>query len=131
MDALECSIFGRTPAEALRRSLSVSDLALTVVIDGRPEAMLGVAAVSLIDQLGSPWMLGTDETKRHPRAFLTAGHALIEQMQALHPRLMNYTHEDNAASIRWLTHLGFDFPGEAVYVDGHRLVKFTKGFDVV
>ena len=126
MDALECSIFGRTPAEGLERSVNVSDMAVTCVIDGRPQAMLGVAALSLIDDTGSPWLLGTTELRRHARLFVTAAPPLIAAMQERYSRLTNYVHADNRVSIRWLGKLGFDFPGEVAYVGEHKLLKFTR-----
>jgi RimJ/RimL family protein N-acetyltransferase len=126
MDALECEIFGRTPAEGLERSLGVSDMAVTCVIDGRTQAMLGVAGLSLIDDMGSPWLLGTSELRRHARLFATAAPALIKAMHERYSRLTNYVHADNLVSIRWLSRLGFDFPGEVAYVGEHKLLKFTR-----
>lgn len=126
MDALECSVFGRTPREALERSLSVSDMAATCVIDGKPQAMLGVAALSLIDDLGSPWLLGTTELRRHARLFVKAGPPMVAAMHERFSRLMNYTHADNRVSIAWLSRLGFDFPGEVAYVGEHKLLKFVR-----
>jgi hypothetical protein len=131
MDALECSIFGRAPHEALERSVMVSDMAMTCVIDGRPEAVLGVAAISLIDDLGSPWLLGTVDLRRHARLFAEAGPPIVAVMQERFSRLKNFTHKDNAVSIRWLTRLGFDFPGETVHIGGHTLLKFTREVPIV
>lgn len=104
----------------------ISDMAVTCVIDGRPEGMLGVAALSVIDDLGSPWLLGTTELRRHARPFLEAGPPMVAAMHERFSRLVNYVHIDNRASIRWLSRLGFDFPGELAYVGGHKLLKFTR-----
>ena len=52
MDVKECEVFGHSPKQALRLALIRSHLAWTVMIDGRPEAMMGATTVSLLDSVG-------------------------------------------------------------------------------
>jgi hypothetical protein len=90
-----------TPEAALLLSLSVSPLAWTGRVDGRPECMFGAG------NGGVPWLLGTDAVERHALAFLRSNPAYVARMQARFGRLSNWVDARNATSIRWLRWLGF------------------------
>ena len=126
-DIAECAAVGHSPKAALRSSLRASTFALTIMLDGRPVAMLGVTPVSAIEGLGAPWMLGTDEVLKGARQFLVFGPRIIQSMQREWPKLQNYVGAENWNAIRVLRALGFDVAGETVVIGGmaHRL--FTKG----
>src|SRR4051812_32340941 len=69
-DRIEVEAFSHSPKEALRLGLRASVDAFTVMIDGKPEGMMGLRPTNILDREGCPWMLGTDELYRHPRAWL-------------------------------------------------------------
>jgi len=125
-DVAEVEAFGRTPKEALRLGLRGSSLAATVKVDGRPEAMLGVAPVSVIEGVGRPWMLGTDAVPRCARALLADGHAVIGEMRRRFRRLENWVSADNAPAIRLLRRWGFEVGAEAMTVSGVDFVLFWR-----
>lgn len=125
IDRLECSISGRTPKQALRASLMASTLAWTVKIDGRPEAMFGVATTSLLEREGSPWLLLTDAGAKHAKALVRDGRRYSDLMQLEYLTLRNNVHADNHAACRWLAHLGYTL-GEPFDMGGHPMRSFER-----
>jgi hypothetical protein len=125
IDRKECAIMGRTPKQALRLSLHASYAAWTAKVDGRPEAMFGVASVSLLGGEGSPWLLMTDEATRHARALLVEGRRYSDMMQRVFPVLANNVHADNAVAIRWLSRLGYTL-GPVFDMAGHPMRAFER-----
>lgn len=125
IDKLECAIMGRTPKQALRLALQGSSLAWTAKIDGRPEAMFGVAAVSLIDREGSPWLLLTDEGARHAKALVRDGRRYSDLIQMEYSVLKNFVHADNHSACRWLVRLGYTL-GEPFDMHGHPMRPFER-----
>ena len=106
-DVEECAWFGHTPREALRLGLASSQWAVTALVDGRPEAMLGVVAASVIESMGRPWMLGTDVVARHGCTLVKTGRDLVAAMLRGFRRLENEVGADNRAAVLWLERMGF------------------------
>lgn len=127
IDAAECRACGHTPKQALVTGLRGSTFALTVLLDGRPVAMLGVAPGSVIEGVGVPWLLGTDEVLKGARQFLTVGPRVIEAMRREWPVLRNYVGADNRRAIRTLKALQFDVSDEIVVVGGMEMRLFSLG----
>jgi len=127
IDAAECAAVGHTPKQALRSSLKASTFALTVLLDDRPVAMLGVTPYSVLEGIGSPWLLGTDEVLKGARQFLTVGPRVVEAMQREWPRLENYVGAENRQAIRVLHMLQFDVSPEVVLIGGVAMKLFSKG----
>jgi hypothetical protein len=128
IEKVELACGGMTPKGGLRASLQASEMAMTVTVDGRPEGIFGCAPVSLMDGLGRPWFLCTDEALKHRRAWLIDAPRFLAQMEAWYPRLENVVHAHNTSSIRWLQRLGFVIDDELRQVAGHPFRRFTKGF---
>lgn len=97
-----------SPEAALRRALKVSDVVWTGRYDGDLVCMFGVAPVSIITGVGSPWMVGTDLIEKHARPFLRANKTYIGHMLRKYPTLMNYADTENVVAVRWLEWLGFE-----------------------
>lgn len=127
IDRAECAAAGKTPKRALVDGLKQSTFALTVLLDDRPVAMLGVAPISVIEGLAAPWLLGTDEILKGARQFVTVGPRVIHAMQREWPRLQNYVGADNRAALRVLKLLGFDVANEIVIVGGMPMRLFSRG----
>lgn len=107
-DRLEVWASSRSDATtAVLRSVSVSTHAWVGYYDGRPVCVFGVAPLSMVSGEGTPWLLGTDELVRRPRAFLRRCHRYVAEMLAVYPILTNYVHDGNEASKAWLGWLGF------------------------
>lgn len=69
--------------------------------------VFGVCPLAGFPGVGTPWMLGTDALVRHRRKHITLPAPYIARMLDAFPRLVNYVHADNLASLRWLRRLGF------------------------
>ena len=76
-----------------------------------PIGMFGVSSPSILANIGTPWLLGTDEMLNIRHQFIRESMQYLDHMFALYPRLVNFIHIDNVASLRWLTWMGFDFDG--------------------
>lgn len=99
---------GRSPLDALRRSLALSVEAWSATAGGEPMCCWGVGSLDLLAGVGSPWLLGSDLVERHPLAFLRRTRPTIRRWLDLFPVLANHVDVRNALSVRWLGWLGFD-----------------------
>lgn len=116
---------GHSPMEALQEAVSKSQVGSTVLIDGEPVAIMGLAKGTVLTTVGAPWMLGTDVLFRHPRKMLEWGRTVVAAMLEDVDALVNYVHADNTASIRWLKRLGFSFGKHvAIGVNGEKFARF-------
>lgn len=111
----------------LTRAVSVSSRCWTgCAADGEPMTLFGVAPVSLLSGIGSPWMLGTDRAQKYAMAMVREGRKQILQMLVLYPSLINYVDVRNVRSVRWLRRLGFEIHApEPAGVYGLPFHKFT------
>lgn len=124
-DVMECAAFGRTPKSALRLGLVGSSQVLTAKLNGRPEAMMGIVVTNAIDRCGTPWMLGSDEIYRHPKAMLTLGPRVLAMWCDSSTTLSNLVSVENARSIRFLRRLSFRIGEEVTMVGGVPFLTFT------
>lgn len=124
IDRMEVAAFGRTPKRALRLGIMGSTIAMTAKVEGKPEAMFGVVPVSLLDGLGSPWFLGTDEVYRHGRELVAWGPELVGKMLDSSPHLSNVVMAANGRAIRLLRRWGFVMGDEAKMIGGHAFLDF-------
>lgn len=108
-DVAECWAGWRhTPAEAVTRSAAVSrDACYAGLADGVPLCVFGVGSATALSDLGSPWLLGTEDLPRHSRAFLRRNKAFVGHIRGEYSRLENYVDARNTLAIRWLKWLGF------------------------
>lgn len=107
-DRAEIRAYGHTDVlKQLTRSAAHSMLCWTAFIDGEVAAVLGVAPMSVMAGIGSPWMMGTPVLDAHSRVLVRETPRYIDQMLVAFPHLVNYVHAENTTSIRWLRRLGF------------------------
>lgn len=112
------------PSDAISRAVLLSSHCW-VAAGANPIAIFGIAPVSLLERIGSPWLLATDEAFEHPRALVTQGRRYIDQMRRSYSRLFNYVDARNDKSIRWLRRLGFVMqPAEPYGVEGEPFHRF-------
>lgn len=106
IDVLECRETGHTPKQALRSGLLLSDVPVTVELDGEPIAMFGIVPTSLTSGEGAIWFLGTEDVYTQGRAWLAEAKPWIERQPFR--VLRNRVHASNTRAIRLLRWLGFD-----------------------
>lgn len=125
IDRIECAALGHNPKEALRLSLRSSLFAWTAKVDGRPEAMFGASARSMLDGEGSPWLLLTDDAARQAKALVRLGRRYSDGLLLEFRTLRGNVHADNATAIRWLKHLGYAI-GDEFDVNGYPFRGFER-----
>lgn len=103
----------RDPDIALMRCVMISDKAWTVRMNGDMVCLFGVAPISLITGVGSPWMIATDDLEKYSFAFLGRCRQYVAEMLECYPTLINHVDARNEPSRLWLKWLGFkmqDYP---------------------
>ncbi len=101
-----------SPYKSLYRSMVSGGRTWTIVVDGVPVGMVGVAPASLISNTGRPWLLGSEELVSNKKLFLIMSTRILKTLTRGYDRLENYVSSENKASLLWLEKLGFSFGEE-------------------
>ena len=125
IDVLECQIMGHSAKTALRTGLLGSTIAWTVMIDGRPEAMMGATPINFMEGRGRPWLLMTDVAQKHAVTLVRLGRIYTQALHRHYPILENWVHDDNTTAIRWLARLGYAV-GSVDVIRGHPMRPFIR-----
>lgn len=125
-DVAECRALGKEPKAALRAAYAASSLSWTAMLEGRPEAMFGLACHDLMGGVGSPWLLGTEAVPKGARHLVRWGPHFVAAMQREYPRLENAVAAENAPAVRLLEALGFDIETETVVIGGMPFRRFSR-----
>jgi hypothetical protein len=109
-DLVECRAAGQPDVhKVLADGVTRSLLCWTITVDGEPGCMMGVAPLrTLLDDVGVPWMLGTDLIPQHRRAFMRTARPYILKMLGAFPHLLNFVHAENTTAVDWLRRMGFE-----------------------
>lgn len=119
---------GHTPAQALQNALAASAEAWTGLADGKVLCMFGVAKLSILGDMASPWMLSSEELPRHARAFLRVSRVVVARWRERYPHLVNFTDSRYKTAVRWLSWLGFTIhPAEPFGPDRVPFHRITIG----
>lgn len=113
---------------ALLESMRGSLRAYTVLVDGDPTILFGVAVHPDDAETGIPWCVATDGMFAVARQFLRFGPPVIDKMTGGFKRLCNVTSPSNVVIHRWLESLGFTLGPllPAAGVNGEDLLYFSK-----
>lgn len=97
-----------TGLEALAKSVKLSTLAWTALLDGEPEIMWGVAEYPVRDgSFGIVWLLSSDRMYEVKGRFLEESKNYVSVMNEVFDTIFNYVHAANVKSQKWLLGLGF------------------------
>ena len=99
-DKEELKASGSDPLEALSRGLQVSTMCKTVMIDGIPCLMFGVAPISALSGKGSPWLLGTDQIRQIRKWFISGCAPVVDEMLSYYPVLQQTNTRRSLLSFR-------------------------------
>jgi hypothetical protein len=92
----------------LRRCVNGSASAcMAISASGVPIAIGGVTTVSLLSNIGSPWLLATDDLQLHRSALVLLGRKYTAAMLEQYECLENAVDARNATSVAWLQRIGF------------------------
>lgn len=100
--------------DAVRHALAVSPHRWAMEVDGALALLGGVAPVSLVGGIGSPWLLGTTVLDRRGGVLTRVCLGYRDLALGLYPALVNYVDARNTTSIRWLKRLGFSVADQPV-----------------
>lgn len=114
----------------MRLSLRSSTWAITALLDGDPHAMFGISPISVIEDRGAPWFLGSPETYRNGRALLELGPRIIARMHGSFRRLENSVSVGNGRAVRLLGRWGFSIDPDPFVIGGVEFVRFWRESDV-
>lgn len=74
---------------------------------GEPVCIAGLTRTH-DENVGVPWLLGTERLYGFGRAFVIEGKRVVDEMLSITKFLVNYVDCRNTAAIRWLKHIGFE-----------------------
>ena len=103
---------GLTPLQALTQGFIRSE-SLSIIHKGELIGMFGVAKVG--EDIGSPWMLGSDKIPEIKKDLLTQALDWVIKTNKQYPLLVNYVDARNKVAMRWLEYLGFTFVRKIPY----------------
>ena len=124
IDRRECLAMGHAPKAALRHARRVSLWSLTAIRNGEPIALMGLAALNLVEGVGVPFFLGTDAVYGCGRELIRKGPAVIGHMLKATPVLVNLVSCENDRAIRLLKRWGFAVEQEKEMHGGLDFVPF-------
>ena len=112
---------------AIRRSVELSIWSYAVFDGDALVCIVGVAAVSLLSGIGTPWLLATDHMARLSRDVIVMTGRFVELMHQDFSVLVNWVDARNTRSIRWLKWAGFTVgQPQAVGAGGALFCRFSK-----
>lgn len=97
-------ISGIPMLESLELSLEHSVQPLFLYYGRERLALLGIARV---DQVGIPWLVGTNAISGHPVAFARATRSITSRWKSHFQSMRNLVGSDNTEAVEWLEWLGF------------------------
>lgn len=121
---------GRSPLAALSMSFRRSMWCWTVMIDGKPEAMLGLGAVNILGSVGSPWLVGSDAITADRVLFARRSIEWRDAWLSKFSTLRNFIDCRNRASIEWLRWLGATFSPPVVIGGKNFMIFEMRATDV-
>ena len=100
---------GRTPLEAILRSIRLSDEAFACFgPDGRLLCITGVTPwTALGEPVASPWLLTSTHIKKHPKLLLWGTKLLLERWRERYVALFNQVDAEYTQALRWAKWAGF------------------------
>lgn len=111
-DRAEIDAFGKDPRVVLRQSFRGSLICRTLLLDGAPAAIGGIAA-DILSDVGELWLMTTDLVERAPLAFVRAAQAELAAARKMRRRLEGTVLSDYAQAVRLLALLGFTLDAPA------------------
>ena len=118
------TVSGEGPEMVLLRAVQESQEAWAVERDGRVLSIFGVSSFLNDPEIGTPWLVATDDVKRVGVYIRKIVPGILRSWLQVYPKgLHNAVDNRNHIHIRWLRHLGFSFL-EYAEINGHLFHHF-------
>lgn len=91
------------------------DVVVWVNAYSEPVGVQGVGTVSLLYNVGCPWLVGTPRLNEYRRAFISVGQLYTGEMLEHFATLTNYVDVRNHKSVAWLQRLGYQMAAPEPY----------------
>lgn len=96
---------------AILKSIDKSTEVHTILDGDRATAIFGLRPLDLANGIACPWMLTTNEMKKHPRTLIRVTKPIVNIWNSEWNILLNYVDDRYEASLRWAKWAGFEvFP---------------------
>lgn len=115
-----------SPYKALYKGMRAKGNSWTILVNGIPIGMVGVAEGTLLCDKGKPWLLGTIALVEDKRLFIKVSKIVLANLSEGFRFLENYVSVENKCSIRWLKALGFTIGEEIEGLNGVTFKRFHK-----
>lgn len=99
---------GEDPDKALSHAWANSLYRWSIVWHGEIIGVFGLSPMSLMGEVGVPWLLGTEQMRDIKYTFARQSLLFIRKMLEFYPVLTNFVDARNTLSIKWLKWLGFE-----------------------
>jgi hypothetical protein len=101
---------GLNVVDGLLWALSSSPLAWAAIDDEGVIAIWGVGSLSMLSDVGQPWLVGTERlVKKYRKAFLRLVDLFLDMIVDAYPMLEGYQLAEHGDRVRWLQWCGFKF----------------------
>jgi len=126
-DRDECiAVVGKPPEAFLPGSVTLATGAWTIIAPtGGRIGMFGVSPTPTLPNVGTVWMVATDELPKYATQFLRESRRWVSVMQDHYPILWNVVDTRNTVHMRWIAWCGFKFHG-TVAISGLPFLEFSK-----
>lgn len=94
-------------ASGLSYTVVTADEALAGRVNGELVSLFGVGQLSVLNDTGVPWLLGTNAVQRYGRVVAVESRRYVRLWQTRYPIMRNYVDARNSVALRWLRWLGF------------------------
>jgi hypothetical protein len=121
------ALYGQDHEKTIRDSVKLSSFSgILFDPENNPVLVCGVCPC-YIQNLGIPWMVGTDRMEDLPKRFLTEqGMKFKKMFHTWYPELYNVILKSNHKTIKWLVKLGYVFDKETLMINGHEALGFRS-----
>lgn len=120
---------GLRPHASLRLATSLSEVALTIKVDGEVLAIFGVQRLSLTPDVVLPWALTSGLADRYKKIVFSMSKLVLAGLMKQYPIMFNYVDARYGKALRWAKRIGFTVASspEKYGLEGRDFYKISIG----
>jgi len=97
-----------SPEDAIRMAIRGSEWSFAGIVGGDVLSIFGLGGRTLLDSVGVPWALVSEQATEHRTTFLKLSRVYLDRMKQDYSVLANLVDKRNIKAVEWLRWLGFD-----------------------